>query len=175
MEVIRTGVTGHEDDVATLTEEYFTEANRLGREWFDEPEYGPDVPAIVESDIERLRSGEPSEPLFVVFDYGEIAGMGQLHRHNETLVTAKRIFVRESYRGKGLGRALVEATLDGAAADGFETLHLNAAPYHDRARDLYRTLGFEPVPTPGWTSVSPAYRDDWYFFELSLDQHDTSL
>lgn len=169
MEVIRTSVTDHEDDVATLTEAYFTEANRLGRKWFGEAEYGPDIPAIVESDIERLRAGEPPQPLILVYD-DALAGMGQLHRHDETVVTAKRIFVKEFNRGKGLGRALVERMLDGAVADGFETLYLNASPYHDRARDLYRTLGFESVSTPEWTSVSQSYRDDWYFFELSLDE-----
>ena len=169
MQLRRTGVTAHEEEVTTLTAAYFREANRLGREWFDDDEYGVDIPGITDADIERLRDAEPAEPLFLVAEEDTIAGMGQLHRHDETTVTAKRIFVRQASRGNGLGRALVEEMIAGAVADGFERLHLNASPYHQRARALYETLGFEAVPTPSWTQVSPESHDDWYFFELSLE------
>lgn len=170
MRIRRTSVTGNEDAVARLTAAYFREANSLGQEWFDDEDYGVDIPEITDSDIERLREGEPSAPLFLASDEDGPTGMGQLHRHDETLVTAKRIFVRQTQRGEGVGRALVERMLDAAAADGFETLHLNASPYHQRARALYQTLGFETVPTPSWTGVSPELHDDWYFFEISLGE-----
>jgi len=168
MRIHRTSVTGNEDAVARLTAAYFEEANRLGRDWFDDEDYGVDIPEIIDADIERLREEEPPEPLFLVVDDTPV-GMGQLHRHDETTVTAKRVFVTQASRGDGLGRALVERMLDGAAADGFERLHLNASPYHQRARDLYQTLGFERVSAPSWTQVSPELHDDWYFFELSLE------
>jgi GNAT superfamily N-acetyltransferase len=170
MQLRRTSVTGHEEAVTDLTAAYFREANRLGRDWFDDDEYGVDIPEITDADIERLRDAEPPEPLFLVSGEDTIAGMGQLHRHDETTVTAKRIFVRQAFRGNGLGRALVEEMIAGAADDGFERLHLNASPYHQRARGLYETLGFEAVPTPSWTQVSPELHDDWYFFELSLGE-----
>jgi len=94
--------------------------------------------------------------------------MGQLHRHDDRLVTAKRVYLRPAVRGQGLGRTLAERLLDEAASDGFERLHLTVSPYHRRARGLYDSLGFEPVSPPAWTTVSPERHDEWLFLERSL-------
>lgn len=166
--VVRTDVSGAADAVRTLTREYFTEANSLGRDYFDEDDYGVDIRTYAEKDVERLAEGTPPEPLFLARTDGDIAGMGQLHRHDEQIVTAKRVFIRQEYRGNGLGRALVEEMLDAAREEGFETFRLNVSPYHERAQALYESLGFEETPPPEWTDVTEAYHDDWVFLCLSL-------
>lgn len=169
MTLVRTGVDGHEETVRGLTRDYFTEVNRLGSEWFDDESYGVDIPALVGSDIDRLRSGTPAEPLCLAYRDESVVGMGQLHRHDQSTVTAKRVFVSEPHRGNGLGRRLVEQIIDDAAAEGFDTLHLNVSPYHQRAQRLYESLGFETVSPPEWTTVSPELHDEWQFLERSLD------
>jgi GNAT superfamily N-acetyltransferase len=168
--VRRTGLNGHVTTVRRLTASYFSEVNTLGGEYFEDDSYGPEISDIVESDIDRLRAGTPPEPLFLGYRGGTVAGMGQLHRHDERVVAAKRVFVPKVHRGNGLGRRLTERLIEEATAEGFETLRLNVSPYHERARQLYRSLGFEETPPPEWTTVSPELHDDWLFLRLSLSE-----
>lgn len=168
MSVKRTALSGEAAVVRRLTEAYFSEINALGSEWFDDDSYGPDIPQIVEQDLERLSSETLPEPLCLVYSGDSVAGMGQFHRHDSSLVTLKRVFVRPEHRGRGLGRLLVETMIKEATEDGFEAVRLNVSPYHERARDLYQSLGFNVVSAPQWTDVPPELHDDWQFLRRSL-------
>lgn len=57
----------------------------------------------------------------------------------------KRLWVRPSGRGLGLGRALTQAVLDRAVAAGRKAVYLDTAPASmGAAHRLYLELGFEP-------------------------------
>ncbi len=58
----------------------------------------------------------------------------------------KRLFVRPAFRGLGLGRQLVEATLDCARRKGYDTILLDTLSDMEAARALYEDLGFKEVP-----------------------------
>jgi ribosomal protein S18 acetylase RimI-like enzyme len=53
------------------------------------------------------------------------------------------IAVSATHRGRGIGRALMEAAEDRAARDGTELLTLNALTANEPAIGLYRSLGYE--------------------------------
>jgi len=67
----------------------------------------------------------------------------------------KRLYVRKAFRGFGLGRQLVEATLDAARLAGYACVLLDTLDDMEAARALYEDLGFEPIepyyhnPIPG--------------------------
>jgi GNAT superfamily N-acetyltransferase len=67
----------------------------------------------------------------------------------------KRLFVRQGFRGLGLGRQLVEAIIELAQRAGFTTMLLDTLNDMESARALYQEVGFvetEPYyhnPIPG--------------------------
>jgi len=58
----------------------------------------------------------------------------------------KRLYVRNTFRGMGLGRQLVEATLDAARQAGYVSVLLDTLDDMEAARTLYEDLGFEDIP-----------------------------
>jgi GNAT superfamily N-acetyltransferase len=81
---------------------------------------------------------------------GETVGVGGLRRLTETTGEIKRMFVRPSARGLGVGRAIVERLIADARELGFETIYLESASFMHSAHALYRSVGFVPSgPYPG--------------------------
>ncbi|GGH65636.1 N-acetyltransferase [Comamonas phosphati] len=67
----------------------------------------------------------------------------------------KRLYVRQAFRGFGLGRQLAEAMLDVARRAGYDHVLLDTLDDMESARALYVELGFEAIepyyhnPIPG--------------------------
>ena len=168
--VVRTELGDDVDPPAlrALLTEYFTEANRLGREWFDDEEFGADAEEIVSADIDRLQSAAVDAPLFAARTPERLAGSVQIKRLDDHRVEVKRLYVRPQYRGDGIGRALVRRLIEEMRTEGFETLLLGVSPYHEGAQSLYLSLGFEWRSKYEENAVPPSLREDWQFMEYSL-------
>jgi GNAT superfamily N-acetyltransferase len=57
----------------------------------------------------------------------------------------KRMFVDESWRGRGVGRALMETLIAAAREHGYATLRLGTLADMTAAQGLYESLGFRPT------------------------------
>jgi putative acetyltransferase len=75
----------------------------------------------------------------------------------------KRMYVDPSWRGHGVGRALLETLIEGARARGYETLRLGTLDDMTAAQGLYQSLGFAPI-----ARYRPDELVDTRFFERSL-------
>ena len=82
---------------------------------------------------------------------------------DERTAEVKRMFVDQQWRGRGVGRALLRALVDGARIRRYVTLRLGTLHDMDAAQSLYHSFGFRPIER---------YRNDELidtrFFELDL-------
>ena len=61
----------------------------------------------------------------------------------------KRLFVRPQARGKGVGKALVQAAMTAAVQSGYDEIKLDTLPQMQSAIALYKASGFVPIPPYG--------------------------
>ncbi len=93
---------------------------------------------------------EPRGGLVRALVNGELAGCCALRPLDNVdypmACEMKRLFVRPQIRGLGLGRQLVEATLDTARRAGYACVLLDTLSDMEAARALYEEVGFEEIP-----------------------------
>ena len=92
----------------------------------------------------------PRGALFTALVDGELAGCCALRPLDSAdyanACEMKRLFVRPAFRSLGLGRQLVEITLDCARSSGYTCILLDTLDDMEAARALYEELGFEEIP-----------------------------
>ena len=97
----------------------------------------------------------PGGVLLIARDGDAPAGCVALRRLDAGTGEMKRMYVREAYRGGGLGRRLAVAIIEEARKRGNVRVLLDTLPKLAPAIALYRDLGFREIapylasPTPG--------------------------
>lgn len=93
---------------------------------------------------------EPRGALMLAFVNGVVAGCCALRPLDScdysNAAEMKRLYVRQAFRGMGLGRQLAEAILDAARHAGYACVLLDTLDDMEAARALYEDLGFEEIP-----------------------------
>lgn len=105
-----------------------------------------------EDELQNL-PGEYAEPrgaLLLAWVEGALAGCCALRPLDSSdysnAAEMKRLYVRQSFRGLGLGRQLTEGILDAARKSGYSCVLLDTLDDMESARALYEDLGFEEIP-----------------------------
>lgn len=89
----------------------------------------------------------PSGCLYLAECDGRTAGCIALRPMEESGVCEmKRLYVREEFRGKGIGKYLTKTIMSDAVEIGYHTMRLDTLQRMDTARALYISLGFTVIP-----------------------------
>lgn len=88
----------------------------------------------------------PRGRLLLATHDGSAVGCVALHEAGWPRAEMKRLFVRPSGRGLGLGRALVSAVLAQAVGIGYTEVVLDTLPSMAEAQRLYEHFGFRDIP-----------------------------
>jgi len=86
---------------------------------------------------------------FVVEYSGRVvggAGIQQLTGAGKDICELQKMYLHKEFRGKGLGRALMEKCLDFAKSAGFALCYLESLPELKDALRLYSAAGFDYIP-----------------------------
>jgi putative acetyltransferase len=88
----------------------------------------------------------PDGRLLLAEHEGQLAGCVALHKWETGICEMKRLYLRPSFRGKGLGRVLAERIIAEARDIGYQRMRLDTIePLMKDAVEMYRKLGFREI------------------------------
>ena len=89
----------------------------------------------------------PPDGRLLLAEYeGRLAGCVALHEWENGICEMKRLYLRPSFRGKGLGRVVAEKIIAEAREIGYQRVRLDTIePLMKDAVEMYRKLGFREI------------------------------
>jgi putative acetyltransferase len=117
----------------------YVEEIKLIDEYFDAPAFEKELASL------PGKYAPPSGTLLLAFDEDIPAGCVALREIDARTCEMKKMFVYTHLRGKGIGRALVQALIDRARAIGYQSMRLNTGFRQYEAKALYQSLGFRVI------------------------------
>lgn len=81
----------------------------------------------------------------VLNDENEVVGTEALRTLSKNEGELGRLYLDPSYRGKGVGRELVQTAIKKARENGFKTIKLDTSKKLTRAYNLFKEMGFKEV------------------------------
>ena len=119
----------------------------LWREYWDSLALPPDFQSFAEE--HRTLPGiyaPPAGRLLLALIDGEPAGTAALRPLILDSCEAKRLYVRPCYRGRGLGKALLDRLVSEARAAGYQEMYGDTLKSMTSALQMYTQIGFSEVP-----------------------------
>jgi len=167
VQVIHVDPVTHREAVAALFTEYLTWLNHSLQISYG---FGFDVPTAVEDNLHSLEKFLPPHGhMLLALTNEDFAGIACLRQLDLNVCEVKRMFVRPTYRGQGIGRILLQALLNEARGHGFTSIRLDSARFMLDAHALYRSFGFTDIPPYPESEVPPQLHADWLFMARPLD------
>ncbi len=117
---------------------------------------------VINTPDQLIKDGFGNQPLFVCFVAeldGNIVGMSLNYIRYSTwkgaVLYLEDLIVTESYRGKGIGKALFQHTLQYASQNGYQRLQWQVLDWNQPAIDFYKTFqaDFDPEWLNAWINL----------------------
>jgi GNAT superfamily N-acetyltransferase len=162
----------YRSEIFGITMEYFGWMN-----WEVIKAFGISIPTIVGKPLneyvygtlETVCSGVPPEGVFYLLLEDDITvGSGGLRRLPDGSVEIVRIFVRDKFRGRGYGRAILARLLADAADFGYTIVRLDTGNFMQSAHRIYESFGFEDCPPYEGAEAPPQLVPHWRYMSKRL-------
>ena len=115
-------------------------------------EQGPDVVSCLafqhyDDELQELQNkyGLPDGRLYLAFLGDEAVGCVALRKLDDSSCEMKRLYVKTGYRGKRIGKALVEQVIEAARQTGYRQMRLDTFRFMEDAIKIYRQYGFYEI------------------------------
>ena len=158
-----------ENDLADVREmfwEYLQWANARINEVFN---VDFDIAAILEEDMQDIKKFYPPDGrLLLAREDDQAAGLACMRKIREDIGEVKRMYVREEFRGKGLGKLLIGELLKEAVEIGYPRIRLDSARFMVAAHSLYRSIGFYEIDPYPESEIPEDFQKYWIFMEKRL-------
>lgn len=137
--------------VKAQTPKQFADAGKLILEYqsyIDSMQFHDCIAGDIMDEIKHLDRVYPTNRggAFVAYIDKEPVGCIALERQNKSIAEIRRLYVRPSVRGKGLGKKLIAFAVADAKALGYKIVRLDTFRTVDFAANIYRALGFSEIP-----------------------------
>lgn len=107
----------------------------------------------------------PKGRLLLAFVEDSPVGVACLKELTRNTGEVKRMYVRPVFRGRGVGRALLQKLIDEAIGIGYTCLRLDSARFMTEAHHLYRAMGFSEIEPYEGSEIPKEFRSHWVFME----------
>jgi ribosomal protein S18 acetylase RimI-like enzyme len=100
-----------------------------------------------ETELKTLpgKYGPPDGVLILALINGKAAGCTALRKISEDICEMKRLYVRDDYRGLGIGKGLINMIFKEASRLNYHYIRLDTLPTMKKAQGLYLSLGFYDI------------------------------
>ncbi len=105
----------------------------------------------------------PDGCLLLAKEGSQFIGCVALRKIDSDTCEMKRLYVRQAFRGKGIGRELSQAIINEARRIGYKKMRLDTIPTMKRANALYESFGFKKIKPYRYNPIKGAL-----FMELNL-------
>lgn len=157
----------HKDHVRTLFWEYLQWANALLNREFG---VNFDIASMLERDMAELAKFAPPHGRLLLAQYdNEIVGMACLRKLDQDSAEVKRMYAQQPFRGKGIGRSVIEQLIAEARQSGYARILLDSAGFMHAAHAMYRAAGFQEIEAYQGSEIPPEFQGHWIFMEKSLE------
>lgn len=87
----------------------------------------------------------PDGCILLAFVAGDPAGCVALRSLDSDVCEMKRLYIKPQFRGKGIGRALVQKIIELASAKNYKKMRLDTISSMEAAIKLYQMMGFKKI------------------------------
>lgn len=132
----------HTQEITALFSEYtnmLIANDRSFQNYLDLQRYDEEIQHLEE------KYGMPSGRLYLAYCDGEAAGCIGLKNMDGKNCEMKRLYVRPQFRGKNIGKLLIQKIIGDAKEIGYSYMLLDTLPFLEKAIHMYEKFGFYTI------------------------------